>query len=148
MDPVVIKRVLPCSKRQLFDAWSKPSVMMQWFFKAQQPSELSTVNNSFTVGGSFEVIMHMQSGDYRHHGDYRTISRYNHIAFTWNSHIVQSSLVELDFRELSPNRTELTLTHTLFPSEEVRGKHVVGWNGCLDNLVLFFTKLESSGQGN
>ncbi|MCB1804295.1 MAG: hypothetical protein KDJ99_03840, partial [Candidatus Competibacteraceae bacterium] len=25
MDPIVIKRVLPCSKRKLFDAWSKPS---------------------------------------------------------------------------------------------------------------------------
>lgn len=141
MDPVVIKRVLPCSKRQLFDAWSKPSMMMQWFFKAQQPAAPSTVNNSFTVGGNFEVIMHMESGDYRHHGVYRAISRYNHIAFIWNSHIVEGSLVELNFRELSPNRTELTLAHTLFPNEEVRSKHVEGWSGCLDNLERFFSDI-------
>ena len=139
MEPVVIKRVLPCSKRQLFDAWSKPSVMMQWFFKSQQPNAPSTVNSCFTVGGSFEVIMHLQTGDYRHHGDYRAISRYSHIAFTWNSHLVQSSLVELDFRELSPIRTELSLTPTLFPSEEIRTKHVEGWDGCLDNLERLYT---------
>lgn len=138
MTPVLIKRVLPCNKRHLFDAWSRPSLMMQWFFKAQQPRTPSTVNNSFTVGGSFEVIMHLESGDYRHYGNYRAISRYNHIAFTWNSHIVQSSLVELHFQTLSPNRTELTLIHTLFPNDEVRSKHMEGWNGCLDNLERYF----------
>lgn len=149
MEPVVIKRVLPCSKRQLFDAWSKPSLMMQWFFASQLPgaAKPSTVNNSFTVGGRFEVIMHLQSGDYRHYGDYRAIHRYHHIAFTWNSHLVEDSLVELDFRELSPNRTELTLTHTQLPSDDVRGKHVAGWGRCLDNLVLFFDE-QGSREGS
>ncbi len=82
--------------------------------------------------------MHMESGSYRHYGDYRAIDRYHHIAFTWNSHLIRDSLVELDFRELSPNRTELTLTHTQFPDEEVRGKHEWGWGGCLDHLALLF----------
>lgn len=139
MEPVVAKRILPCSKRQLFEAWSKPSIMTQWFFAAHDPVEPSTVNNSFTVGGTYEVIMHMETGDHRHHGVYRAIKRYHHIAFTWNSHIVRDSLVELDFRELSPNRTELTLTHTQFPSEEVRSLHAAGWAGCLENLERYFS---------
>jgi uncharacterized protein YndB with AHSA1/START domain len=138
MDPVVMKRVLPCSKRQLFDAWSKSSIMQQWFFASQEPVAPSTVNNSFTVGGNYEVIMHMQTGDYRHYGTYRAITRYSHIAFTWNSHIVQDSLVELDFNELSPNRTEVRLTHTQFPNDDVRSKHTSGWEGCLSNLVRYF----------
>jgi uncharacterized protein YndB with AHSA1/START domain len=138
MDPVLIKRVLPCSKRQLFDAWSKPSIMTQWFYASQKPVAPSTVNNSFTVGGNYEVIMHMETGDYRHYGSYLAIRRYSHIAFTWNSHIVQDSRVELDFRELSPNRTELRLTHTQFPDAEVRGKHISGWEGCLGNLLRHF----------
>ena len=112
--------------------------MTQWFFAAHDPVAPSTVNNSFTVGGAYEVIMHMAAGDHRHHGVYRKIERYHHIAFTWNSNIVRDSLVELDFRELSPNRTELTLTHTQFPSEEVRGLHAAGWAGCLDNLQRHF----------
>jgi uncharacterized protein YndB with AHSA1/START domain len=134
----VTKRVLPCNKRQLFDAWSKPSIMTQWFFATQKPVAPSTVNNSFTVGGNYEVIMHMQTGDYRHFGTYVAINRYSHIAFTWNSHIVKDSLVELHFRELSPNRTELRLTHTQFPDEDVRSKHVAGWQRCLDNLERHF----------
>ena len=135
MEPLVIKRVLPCGKRQLFDAWSQASVMSQWFFAQQNCKLPSTVNNSFTVGGDYEVIMHMETGDHRHYGTYRVISRYSHIAFTWNSHIVKDSLVELDFRELSTNRTEMTLTHTLFPDDDVRSMHAAGWEGCLGNLI-------------
>ena len=137
MDPLVIKRTFPCSKRQLFDAWSQPALLAKWFFSTQQPRSQSTVSNSFTTGGAYEVIMHLQSGDYRMHGIYRAIHRYHHIAFTWSSHIIQDSLVALDFRELSPNRTELTLTHTQFPSAEVRGQHAQGWARCLDSLGVF-----------
>ena len=137
MDPVVIKRVLPCAKRQLFDAWSKPALMQQWFFSSQQPRQPSSVTSSFTVGGQYEVVMHLQSGDYRMHGEYREILRYHRIAFTWSSHIIVDSLVELDFKALSPNRTEMTLTHTQFPNDTVRGQHIEGWARCLDNLTQF-----------
>lgn len=137
MDPLVIKRIFPCSKRKLFDAWSKPSLVAQWFFASQQPRQQSTFNNSFTEGGRYELIMHLQTGDFRMYGEYRAINRYNHIAFTWSSHIIENSLVALDFRELSPNRTEMTLTQTVFPNEEVRQSHVNGWTGCLASLGRF-----------
>lgn len=137
MEPVVIKRVFPCSKRRLFDAWSTPSLMAEWFFASEQPLKKSTVRNSFTVGGPYEVIMHLQTGEYRMHGEYREINRYNRIAFTWSSHIVTDSRVQLDFRAISPNRTKMTLTHTQFPDEMVRGRHVEGWDRCLANLAHY-----------
>lgn len=146
MDPVVIKRVFPCGKRQLFDAWSRPALMMKWFFASQEAAS-STVNNSFTVGGEYEVVMHLPSGNFRHYGVYRAIDRYNHIAFSWNSHLVQDSLVELDFRELSPNRTELILRHTQFPNAEVRGKHEGGWSRCLQNLAYYAPQLAADTSG-
>lgn len=134
----MIKRILPCSKRQLFDAWAKPSLMMKWFFTIQQKEPPCSVSNSFTLGGSFEVVMHFETGSFRHYGEYRAIDRYHHLAFTWNSHLIRDSVVELDFRELSPNRTELTLRHKYFINEEVRAKHEWGWAGCLDNLARMF----------
>ena len=137
MEPLVIKRVLPCSKRRLFDTWSQPTLMTQWFCGSQQPRKPSTVQNSFVVGGNYELTMHLQSGDFTMRGEYREIDRYHHIAFTWSSHIIEDSLVDLRFKELSPNRTELTLTQTRFPSEAVRTSHVNGWGMCLDNLERF-----------
>lgn len=149
IQPVVIKRILPCNKRQLFDLWSKPELMLRWLFASQQPKAPSTVNNSFAVGGAFEVVMHLQNGDYRHYGEYQAIQRYSHIAFSWSSHIVQNSLVALDFKELSPNRTLLTLTHSQFTDEAVRGKHTDGWTRCLQNLQpLLLLLIEEAGDNS
>lgn len=136
-DLVEIKRIFPCSKRTLFDAWSKPSVMAQWFFAGQERLKDSTVSNSFTVGGRYDLTMHMPGSDVSMHGTYTHINRYSEISFTWNSHIANESLVELIFRELSPNRTEMTLSHTLFPSRESRDQHEYGWGKCVDSLELF-----------
>lgn len=140
MEPVVIKRVFPSNKRRLFEAWSKPSLVAQWFFASQQPRKQSTFDNSFTVGGHYELVMHLETGDYRMYGEYQAIHRYYHIAFTWNSHIIENSLVVLDFREISPNRTEMTLTQTQFPNEEVRQSHVNGWAGCIESLQRFIER--------
>lgn len=148
MEPVVIKRIFPCSKRQLFDAWSQPVVVARWFCASQEPLQPSTFMNSFTVGGRYELVMHLQTGDYRMHGEYRNINRYNNITFTWNSHIVENTLVTLDFRELSPNRTEMTLTHSHFTDADVRLRHVEGWGRCLDNLEQFITGFSPSGDAS
>lgn len=141
MDPLVLKRVFPCSKRRLFDAWSRPALMTQWFFGSQEPRQPSTVTNTFAVGGSYELTMHLQRGDFTMRGMYRAINRYYQITFTWSSHIITDSLVDLHFKELSPNRTELTLIQTLFPSEDVRTAHINGWGMCLDNLERFVAQL-------
>lgn len=148
LQPIVIKRILPCSKRQLFDLWSKPELMTRWLFASQQPKALSTVSNSFTPGGAFEVVMHLEHGDYRHYGEYQAIQRYSHIAFSWSSHLVQNSLVVLDFKELSPNRTLLTLTHSQFPDEAVRAKHTEGWTRCLQNLEPLLAQLTTPAQAD
>jgi uncharacterized protein YndB with AHSA1/START domain len=133
-DVVELKRIFPCSKRDLFEAWSKPSVMAKWFYAGAEMTRPSTVVNSFTVGGRYELTMHMPNADVVMHGVYRHINRYNEIHFTWNSHNAHDSLVELTFRELSPNRTELILRHSLFPSEESRAAHNSGWQRCFDRL--------------
>lgn len=135
--PIVIKRVMPCGKRRLFDAWSKPDIMSAWFFADQKARKPSTVKNSFTVGGHWELTMHLEQSDPHMHGEYREINRYNRIVFTWNSHIATDSIVELDFRELSANRTEMTLRHTHFPTEESRASHNNGWGMCLASLERY-----------
>jgi uncharacterized protein YndB with AHSA1/START domain len=133
-DDIVIRRVFNCPKRALFDASSKPSVMAKWLFARREDFCKSTVSNSFTVGGSYSIIMHMPTSDVHLFGEYTEINRYTRIAFTWSSPVISNSRVVLEFRELSVRRCELTLTHSLFPSEEIRAQHGEGWNACLDNL--------------
>ena len=147
MEALILKRVFPCGKRRLFDAWSQPVLMTQWFFGSQNPRKPSAVSNTFAVGGQYDLVMYLQTGDFRMHGEYRAIERYHHIAFTWNSHIIHDSLVDLRFKDLSPNRTELTLTQTNFPSEAVRTSHNNGWGMCLDNLERFVAQTVAEEDG-
>ena len=134
-DELVIKKIFNCSKRELFDAWSQTNIMSKWFFAESNKFKDSTVASNFTVNGSFSVIMYFENGtDSKIHGTYKEIVRYSLIVFTWNSSIAANSLVKLNFNEISPNRTELKLVQSLFPSEESRQMHNQGWDACLENL--------------
>lgn len=143
-DELIIKRIFKCPKRTLFDAWSTPSIMSKWFFASRDNFRDSTVTNTFSVGGTYSVIMHMADTDVHLQGTYTEINRYNRIAFTWSSPVITNSQIVLDFREISPNRTEFTLTQSLFPSDDIRTDHNQGWNVCLDYLESWITSAEGS----
>jgi len=134
MDDLIIRRIFNCSKRFLFDAWSQPAIMSKWLFARRFEFTESTVVNSFTVGGKYAITMHMPSADVKLFGSYIEINRYSRISFSWSSPTVSNSRVTLDFKGLSINRTELTLTHTLLPTQELRQQHQEGWQACFDNL--------------
>lgn len=140
LEPVVIKRIFPCNKRTLFDAWSQPSIMARWFYAGLEKRQNSTVKNNFTVGGHYELTMHGLEEDHHMTGVYREIIRYSQISFTWTSILAVDSLVELVLKELSPNRSEMILTHTLLPSEESRTAHHGGWERCLENLESYIVE--------
>ena len=137
-DALVLRRTFNCSKRVLFDAWSQPSIMAKWLYARREDFCESSVTNSFTVGGHYSIIMHLPNNDVELFGEYTAINRYSQIAFTWSSPVISNSLVDLAFREKSANRTELVLTHTLFPSPEIRGQHNEGWLACFDNLEMHY----------
>ncbi len=138
-DELIIKKTFNCSKRQLFDAWSQASIMSNWFFAESKKYKDSSVINDFRVNGQFSVTMYFENGtDAKVNGNYKEIVRYSLIVFSWNSSIATDSLVKLHFREISPNRAELKLVQSLFPSEESRRLHSHGWEVCLANLTRFF----------
>lgn len=143
IDDLVVKRIFNCSKRTLFDAWSQPALMSKWLFARRENFQESTVTNSFSVGGGYAIIMHMPNADVKLYGEYTEITRYSLIAFTWSSPAISNSNVILEFKELSPNRTAFTLTHSLFPSEDVRAEHGTGWAACLDNLELRYLSIQT-----
>lgn len=147
-DELVIKKVFNCSKRQLFDAWSNANIMAKWFFAESKKFKDSSVESNFTVNGHFSVTMYFENGtDSKINGQYKDILRYSFISFSWNSSITTDSLVKLNFREISPNRSELKLVHSLFPSEESRKMHNQGWNACLANLEVYCDSILSSQEG-
>jgi uncharacterized protein YndB with AHSA1/START domain len=88
------------------------------------------------VCGSFLIVMAAGDKEIPHRGEYKTIDRYDRLAFTWLSqHTIPGSLVTIDFREKGPHETEVTLHHVGLPSEESRNGHRDGWSGILRKLA-------------
>lgn len=134
---VVIKRIIKAPRGKVFNVFSDPEIMRKWFFPEEDWT--ADITNEFKIGGSYSIKMNAPNGDvYTHTGEYRVISPPEKMVFTWNSPLVQNTLVTVTFQEVGKN-TEITLTHDLFPTKEVRDKHEHGWTGCLNNLGKLFS---------
>ena len=142
---LVIRRVIHAKRDKVFAAWTKPEIMSQWFFCR---TGSAVVTNDFRVGGSYKNLMTHEpeggkgsgcgsdSSTHMHSGEYLEIIPPEKLVFTWNSHVVQNSRVTVELKDLGDS-TELTLTHELLETEELRQQHSGGWEGCLENLLNY-----------
>ena len=142
---LVIRRVVRAKRDRVFEAWSDPEIMKQWFY-CQEGS--AKVTNDFRVGGTYENEMtHIQknaedaactnkSNVNLHKGEYLEIIPPEKIVFTWNSAIVTNSVVTIELKDLGDS-TEVWITHDNLETQELKDMHAFGWEGCLENLQTF-----------
>lgn len=133
---VVVKKLIRARREKMLNAFSAPEIMREWFFPGIGWS--AEVTNEFKVDGQYSIKMREPNGlVYAHTGVYKEIEYPERLVFTWNSKLVQDTLVTIIFREIG-DHTEITLTHYLLPTDELREKHRQGWTGCFDNLDMLF----------
>ena len=129
-----IKRTFQASREKVFQAWTDPEKMNRWF----APSDEYEVNAECdpTPGGNYRVQMTHKDGNvHTVFGEYREVNAPEKLVFTWSweDGSVQGSLVTVDLQDLG-GATEVTLTHSGFPSAEWRDKHNEGWSDGLSRL--------------
>ena len=135
---LVIQRTINVSAERLFDAWTKPELMRQWFRGSEMTTPIAEAD--LRVGGAWQIKMVKADGKaYPHNGHYQVIDRPNKLVFTWNPFdgAECDTTVTLTFKKISDSVTELTLTHEGFKDEAIKTGHMGGWNACLDTLVSF-----------
>jgi uncharacterized protein YndB with AHSA1/START domain len=129
---VVVRRTIAASAEDLFDAWLDPEAMVQWM----RPNKVrrTEVRVEPRVGGSYEILMLIDSGNVTHSGVYRVIDRPRRLVFTWMSGPTenQETLVTVDFVRVD-KRTEVIVTHELLP-ESALPSHNNGWTASLGLL--------------
>jgi uncharacterized protein YndB with AHSA1/START domain len=134
---LVVTRVFKTDPGSLFDAWTKPELMKQWFH-ALEGWTTPVAEADLRIGGAWRVNMQRQDGKlHPHFGNYKVIEKPAKLAFTWYAYDDRSyeTLVTLRFKGLSNGTTELTLTHEGLRTDKHLAEHNGGWNGCLDSLV-------------
>jgi uncharacterized protein YndB with AHSA1/START domain len=130
---IVVKRTIPATVDELFEAWLDPESLAQWLHPGT--TSRSSVSVDARVGGAFEVVMHYANGPRRHYGEYRAIERNKKLVFTWYSDATHhtETLVTVEFHAASAS-TEIVLTHERMPDHEAGLKHIQGWTQGLELL--------------
>ncbi len=132
-----LRRTFQAPRDRVFRAWTTPEEMKQW----KAPGELTTpvAEVDLRPGGKYRI--HMQAPDGTLHrlvGEYRVVDPPKKLVYTWqwedDPDKPSETLVTVEFLERG-GATEVVLTHDLFPNEQTRNRHEMGWSGCFDKLA-------------
>lgn len=121
---------------KLFEAWHKPELLLQWLTPGD--IQVTQVMASFTVGGHYRIQMQDSAyHQFRLSGQYLEIETDKRLVFTWQwEGSEQHTTVRLDFSEIRPGTSALTLTHQGFADEKSMRMHQEAWIACLEKLSL------------
>ena len=142
------KRVLDATCDQVWEAWTQPELMVQWF----SPLGMTTSNaeSDLRVGGKYRVVMEQGEKPLPTpppfgktliaEGVYEQIERPHLLVFTWSwVGWEEISRVRIELKDRG-GQTELQLTHTRLSSEESKQFHDMGWQFTLDSLIEYVTR--------
>ena len=137
---LVIERTFAAAQARVFEAWTSPEVLRRWW--GAGPDWTSpAVEIDLRPGGRYRLSMQDPSGVVRSvGGEYVEVDPPRRLVYTWawESHGAENdaaTLVTVEFREVSPGETAVTLTHTGFADGERRDLHREGWELCIANLA-------------
>lgn len=135
---LTIKRRLNATPAEVFEAWTDPTLLMQWFGPENVVTQQVSVDAR--VGGGFRVVMLENTGE-RHEvsGTYYEVVANERLVFSWSwiKTPERASRVIVTFKPDGAG-TILTLLHEqLFDEQAVKG-HTHGWTGSLAKLEALF----------
>jgi len=119
---------------RVFRAFSSSEQVSRWFAPGDMRVPDATVD--LRPGGRYRVVM--EEADGTQHivaGEYRDVVANERLTFTWQwegSEVV--TFVEVGFRAIDADNTELSIVHTRFDTEEQRDLHGQGWEACIVKL--------------
>ncbi len=141
---LTVSRRYHATRERVFDAWTDPEIMKQWF--SPEGVTNPAIDVDLRVGGTYRVEMLTPDGRRPVAvGTYREITRPERLVFTWaweheadDAHTGQT-LATVEFLEHG-DETEVVVTHVGFANEEGRKGHEDGWTGCLVCLEAFLSE--------
>jgi len=133
---VIIRRMLPASCEEVFDAWVDADGMREWMCPG--PVSSSEVVLDPRVGGHFRIVMLAPDAQIVDTGEYLVLDRPAKLQFTWTSSRwgPQETLVTVEL-ERRQSHCELVLTHERFPLESSTEQLKKGWSEIMEKLRAY-----------
>jgi uncharacterized protein YndB with AHSA1/START domain len=132
-----VRRFIPASPEQVFDAWTTPSELKQWW----GPKDVHCVaaEIDLRVGGSYRIANELPDKSIIWiDGEFEQIERPVLLIYSWRTDpkLPASEKVTVRFSR-APHGTEVAVTHERVATPALRDQHEQGWVGCLDGLSKY-----------
>jgi uncharacterized protein YndB with AHSA1/START domain len=130
---VTIRRTLPASCEEVFDAWLDAEGMREWM--SPGPVTHCEVSLEPRVGGHFRIVMFAPGAEILNTGEFLVLERPARLQFTWISSrwSHQETLVTVELHRCGAD-CELVLTHERFPIGYSAEQLAKGWTQILEKL--------------
>lgn len=130
-DRLVVRKVIPASREEVFAAWIDPESIRHWMC----PGDTLTAEAQLDprVGGMNRIVMKSQTSAVDHTGEYLVVDPPSKLVFTWMSKGTDTIVTV----ELFPrgDQCELVLTHERFPNADAVQRRRGGWSQIVDRLA-------------
>jgi uncharacterized protein YndB with AHSA1/START domain len=132
-----MKRTFAVPRAKVFEAWTKPEVLRQWFAAGDEYIG-SIAEVDLRVGGAFRIAMkHVTKGvEHTAYGTYREIVPNERLVFSfaWEEDPTkEETLITIEFRDAADG-TEMNFKHDLFSTTKLRDEHGAGWALCFERM--------------
>ena len=136
---LVITKVLNALAEDVFDAWTDPKQIAEWYGPEGFVNEIHVFEAR--EGGEYRLTMNSPSGGIHElRGIFKTIQKPTKLVFTWawvrgmgETGDEAETLVTVELKPLGA-KTEMTMTHSGFVSEKSRDSHGKGWSSSFIKL--------------
>jgi uncharacterized protein YndB with AHSA1/START domain len=133
-----IERVFDAPRTLVFDAWTKPEHMVNWF--GPRGFKSTVLRSELRPGGSYRIHMLGPDGDHWTQGIYREVVPPERLVMVGSWADAQGNptrpetTLTLLFEDVG-GKTRLTLHNAIFESTTARDMHNDGWSSSLDCLA-------------
>ncbi|HEY6431103.1 MAG TPA: SRPBCC domain-containing protein [Acetobacteraceae bacterium] len=134
---LTITRAFDAPREAVFEAWIDPRQIASWLGPRGVRMECTEMQP--WPGGSFRMVARDAAGNQNIVGGvFKEVTSPARLVFTWawenRADTAGDTLVTVTFVAIG-TRTEVTLRHEGFPTEDFRSRHQNGWNASFDNLA-------------
>jgi len=136
---LVIRKTIPASAERLFQAWTEPEQLKQWW----GPESVTCIEAEvdLRVGGCYRIGNRFADGSVLWiSGKFEVIDAPHKLVYTWQIGTdSREELVSVSFRATTDGETEVMVVHERIPDTRTRDGHEQGWLGCLRKLNSYLT---------
>lgn len=142
---LVVRRTIRAPAARLFDAWTRPEQLVQWW--GPKGAHCPHAEVDLRVGGRYRIGNQFGDGAVIWIcGHFEAIDRPRQLVYSWAIEpAAGAERVTVSFDERD-GVTEVVLVHERIADAASRDQHAQGWDGCLDGLVEYLAQPQGSAE--